>query len=264
MRPTDLHRPLRRRADPAQPGRPDRALDHAPGAGGAGLLVRVRLDAVRAGALPVREPRSGSSTTTRATSSSSTTGRPAAGSTRCTCWPRRCSTGRRSAPAWRTGSCSATTGRRCPSRGATTRTSTRCSTATARDAMRWFLMASPILRGGNLVVTEQGIRDGVRQAILPLWNTWYFLSLYASAAGRDRARRAPTRRTCSTATCWPRTAALVDDVTAAMDVYDIAGRLRAGARPRRGADQLVRAPLPRPVLGRRRRTRSTRCTRCWR
>ena len=29
------------------------------------------------------------------------------------------------------------------------------------DAMRWFLMASPILRGGNLIVTEQGIRDGV-------------------------------------------------------------------------------------------------------
>ena len=40
---------------------------------------------------------SGSSTTTRATSSSSTSARPAAGSTRCTCWPRRCSTGRRSA-----------------------------------------------------------------------------------------------------------------------------------------------------------------------
>lgn len=31
------------------------------------------------------------------------------------------------------------------------------------DAMRWFLMASPILRGGNLIVTEQGIREGVRQ-----------------------------------------------------------------------------------------------------
>ena len=71
-----------RRADPAQPGRPDRAVDHAPGAGGAGLLVRVRLDAVRPGALPVRERASGSSTTTRATSSSSTSGRPAAGSTR--------------------------------------------------------------------------------------------------------------------------------------------------------------------------------------
>ncbi|MBF4162382.1 isoleucine--tRNA ligase [Nocardioides acrostichi] len=50
------------------------------------------------------------------------------------------------------------------------------------DAMRWFLMASPILRGGNLVVTEQGIRDSVRQVMIPLWNSWYFLSLYANAA----------------------------------------------------------------------------------
>jgi isoleucyl-tRNA synthetase len=49
------------------------------------------------------------------------------------------------------------------------------------DAMRWFLMSSPILRGGNLVVTEQGIRDGVRQVLLPLWNAWYFFSLYANA-----------------------------------------------------------------------------------
>ncbi|NLU82931.1 isoleucine--tRNA ligase [Rhodococcus sp. HNM0569] len=51
------------------------------------------------------------------------------------------------------------------------------------DAMRWFLMSSPILRGGNLVVTEQGIRDGVRQAILPLWNAWSFLQLYAPKPG---------------------------------------------------------------------------------
>jgi isoleucyl-tRNA synthetase len=50
------------------------------------------------------------------------------------------------------------------------------------DAMRWFLMSSPILRGGNLVVTENAIREGVRQVIIPLWNTWYFFSLYAEAA----------------------------------------------------------------------------------
>ena len=53
------------------------------------------------------------------------------------------------------------------------------------DAMRWFLLASPILRGGNLVVTEQGIREGVRQFLLPLWNTWYFFSLYANASGYE-------------------------------------------------------------------------------
>ncbi|MEY4648524.1 MAG: hypothetical protein RL009_940, partial [Actinomycetota bacterium] len=53
------------------------------------------------------------------------------------------------------------------------------------DAMRWFLLASPILRGGNLIVTEQGIREGVRQFLLPLWNTYYFFSLYANAAGYE-------------------------------------------------------------------------------
>ena len=50
------------------------------------------------------------------------------------------------------------------------------------DAMRWFLMSSPILRGGNLIVTEQGIREGVRQVMIPLWNAWYFFSLYANVA----------------------------------------------------------------------------------
>ena len=53
------------------------------------------------------------------------------------------------------------------------------------DAMRWFLMSSPILRGGNLIVTEQGIREGVRQVLIPLWNSWYFFSLYANAAGYE-------------------------------------------------------------------------------
>ncbi|OHQ53342.1 isoleucine--tRNA ligase [Corynebacterium sp. HMSC070H05] len=48
------------------------------------------------------------------------------------------------------------------------------------DAMRWFLMSSPILRGGNLIVTEQGIREGVRQALLPIWNAYTFLQLYSS------------------------------------------------------------------------------------
>jgi isoleucyl-tRNA synthetase len=51
------------------------------------------------------------------------------------------------------------------------------------DAMRWFLMSSSVLRGGNLIVTEEGIRQGVREVLLPLWSTWYFFSLYANASG---------------------------------------------------------------------------------
>ncbi len=53
------------------------------------------------------------------------------------------------------------------------------------DAMRWFLMSSSVLRGGNLSVTEEGIRAGVREFILPLWNSWYFFATYANAARLD-------------------------------------------------------------------------------
>jgi isoleucyl-tRNA synthetase len=50
------------------------------------------------------------------------------------------------------------------------------------DAMRWFLMSSSVIRGGNLVVTEEGIRSGVRELLLPLWSTYYFFTLYANSA----------------------------------------------------------------------------------
>ncbi|WP_193104155.1 isoleucine--tRNA ligase [Brachybacterium sp. FME24] len=60
------------------------------------------------------------------------------------------------------------------------------------DAMRWFLMSSPILRGGNLVVDEPKIRDATRHVVLPLWNVWYFLGLYSNAAGEKDSEGRPT------------------------------------------------------------------------
>ena len=54
------------------------------------------------------------------------------------------------------------------------------------DAMRWFLLSSPVVRGGNLVVTDKAIRDTVRQVLLPLWNVWYFFALYAGQADDGR------------------------------------------------------------------------------
>ena len=87
------------------------------------------------------------------------------------------------------------------------------------DAMRWFLMASPILRGGNLIVTEAGIREGVRQVLLPFWNAYSFLVLYAPKVG--------TWRTDSTHVLdryiLAKLAVLRDDLTHAMEVCDISG-----------------------------------------
>ncbi|MCK0440947.1 isoleucine--tRNA ligase [Gordonia alkaliphila] len=87
------------------------------------------------------------------------------------------------------------------------------------DAMRWFLMASPILRGGNLVVTERGIREGVRQALLPMWNAYSFLQLYAErpAVWRTDSENVLDRYILA------KLAVTRDEITDALDVYDIAG-----------------------------------------
>ena len=87
------------------------------------------------------------------------------------------------------------------------------------DAMRWFLMSSPVLRGGNLVVTEEGIREGVRQVLLPLWNSYYFFSLYANADGYEA-----TFRTDSTNVLdqyiLAKTHDLIDEVGGHLDALD--------------------------------------------
>ncbi|GAA4189587.1 isoleucine--tRNA ligase [Microbacterium oryzae] len=102
------------------------------------------------------------------------------------------------------------------------------------DAMRWFLMSSSVLRGGNLIVTEEGIRSGVREFLLPLWNSWYFFATYANAAGGPDGRGyEATWRTDSTDVLdryiLALTGDLVRDVAADLDDLDsttAAARLR--------------------------------------
>ncbi|HZN16938.1 MAG TPA: isoleucine--tRNA ligase [Micromonosporaceae bacterium] len=94
------------------------------------------------------------------------------------------------------------------------------------DAMRWYLMSSPVLRGGDMSVTEAGIRDTVRQVLLPLWNVWYFFGLYANAEGYDARRRVDSAHLLDRYVL-AKTRALVEDTTARMDGYDISGACAA-------------------------------------
>lgn len=103
------------------------------------------------------------------------------------------------------------------------------------DAMRWFLLSSPILRGGNLVVTEQGIREGVRQFLLPLWNTYYFFSLYANAAGYE-AKISYDSQDVLDRYLLAKTRDLVESVEVDMNKYD---SYSAAARLRDFADVLT-------------------------
>jgi isoleucyl-tRNA synthetase len=88
------------------------------------------------------------------------------------------------------------------------------------DAMRWNLMSSPILRGGDYSVTEQGMRDTVRQVLLPLWNTWYFLSLYANAEAMTGESDTSSEHVLDRYVL-AKTAAMIDDVTASMERADL-------------------------------------------
>ena len=218
---------LHRRADPAQPRRPDRQVDDAAHRGRVRRVVRLRVDAVRPGALPVREPE---------WFDGSAAGRRAGahfpgdfiveyiGQTRGWFYTLHVlATALFDRPAFKTcvahGIVLGNDGQKMSKSLRNYPDVTEVFDRDGSDAMRWFLMASPILRGGNLIVTEQGIREGVRQVLLPLWNAYSFLALYAPKKG--------TWRTDSTHVLdryiLAKLAVLRDDLTESLDVCDISG-----------------------------------------
>ncbi len=96
------------------------------------------------------------------------------------------------------------------------------------DAMRWFLMSSSVIRGGNLIVTEEGIRAGVRELMLPLWSTYYFFALYANASDYE-AKWSTASTNLLDRYILAKTGELVRDVTTDLEALDspiAAARLR--------------------------------------
>ncbi len=94
------------------------------------------------------------------------------------------------------------------------------------DAMRWYLMSAPVIRGGDMSVTESGVRDAVRHVVNPLWNVWYFFWLYANADGYTATPRTDSQHLLDRYVL-AKTRELVEQVTAEMDAYDISGACEA-------------------------------------
>lgn len=88
------------------------------------------------------------------------------------------------------------------------------------DAMRWYLLSSSILRGSDFAVTEEGIRDTVRQVMLPMWNSWYFLSLYANAENTTGELRYDSAHVLDRY-IFTKLRTLVVETTLALDAYDL-------------------------------------------
>lgn len=51
------------------------------------------------------------------------------------------------------------------------------------DAMRWFMLSSPVMRGQELIIDTEasGIKEVLRTIIKPIWNAYNFFSIYANA-----------------------------------------------------------------------------------
>ncbi len=90
------------------------------------------------------------------------------------------------------------------------------------DVMRWFLISSPVLNGGDLLVPKEGreIASVQREAIAPLLNAYAFFSLYANLE-----ERAPQLVTTADDPLdlyiLTKTGELAERVGAALDAYDI-------------------------------------------
>jgi isoleucyl-tRNA synthetase len=101
------------------------------------------------------------------------------------------------------------------------------------DAMRWFLSSSPILRGADLQIDREGqrIREVVRLILIPIWNAYYFFTLYANSENVRAVRVDPSRGGASPTEgdaaldryILAKTRGLVVSVGASMDDYDLAG-----------------------------------------
>ncbi len=92
------------------------------------------------------------------------------------------------------------------------------------DALRWFLMSSPILRGQDLRISQDGteVRDVVRQILNPIWSTFSFFTLYANAEAYSASERTDSTNLLDRY-ILAKAHELVSDTGNALDSYDLAG-----------------------------------------
>ena len=95
------------------------------------------------------------------------------------------------------------------------------------DALRLYLVNSPVVRAENLRFSENGVRQILRDLLIPWWNAYAFFVTYANADGFDEPDVA-TPDSPNVLDRWIVSSmeTLVADVTAALDAYDLQRAVR--------------------------------------
>ena len=90
------------------------------------------------------------------------------------------------------------------------------------DAMRLFLVDSAVLKAEDLRYSDAGVKEVVKNVIIPLWNAYSFFVTYANIDGVVVRGRRP-RRPDNLLDRWILSEAerMVAEVTAQLDAYDL-------------------------------------------
>jgi len=95
------------------------------------------------------------------------------------------------------------------------------------DALRLYLIYSPVVRAENLRFAENGVKQILRDLLIPWWNAYGFFVTYATVDGFCEAAM-PSPDSPHELDRWIVSSleTLVADVTAAMDAYDLQKSVR--------------------------------------
>ncbi|MBN2443533.1 MAG: isoleucine--tRNA ligase [Spirochaetales bacterium] len=89
------------------------------------------------------------------------------------------------------------------------------------DALRLFLMHSPVVKAEDLKYTDAGVRDVLKNIIIPLWNSYYFFVTYANV---DKITPdSPPPNPANPLDRWILSEAewMVQEVTEQLEAYDV-------------------------------------------
>jgi len=95
------------------------------------------------------------------------------------------------------------------------------------DAIRLYMIYSPVVKAESLKFSENGVKQLMRDLLIPWWNAYSFFVTYANVDGfADAKVQTPDSKNVLDRWIISSMETLINDVTAAMDAYDLQKSVR--------------------------------------
>lgn len=96
------------------------------------------------------------------------------------------------------------------------------------DALRLYMLHSPVVRAEDLCFTEDGVKHLMRHILIPWWNAYAFFVTYANIDGWQPPSVPPTAEPPNVLDRWIESSleSLTETVTAEMDAYELQRAIR--------------------------------------